>query len=783
MEDYKDLKVFRTISIGFVVSLLRFIEPAYAFEVSTHARMTEEAISKSQGLQQFLTALDQSADLGVPRVPEGFLTESEREFLIEKTFGYHERHRHFLLLSGSALEDDSVRFFNHFLDPQEPVGSQGFKGEGTGLYIDARAWGMGESDLGLLNEYSLKWAHEYYRRYVTSASPAEREFHLAKLLRSLGHCVHLVQDLAQPSHTRNDSHGGIGDGRSLLEEYCDRVFTARTRNLEIDRELTTLVHAHPRVYYPSIVDYFEKTAEFSNENFFSDDTILYSDYSSPGNGIPVVEGSASGFIRGTLGAPLPRFNGEKVRLARWRYSILVNPGLDIFFVPITPAIPVGQHLDASLSDDGETVLFDNAGILIPRAVSTSAGLLDHFFRGKIELIHREDDALVVRNASDPTVTAGSTENVVFLKGRIKLYFEDEWQVRHSLETLNKEVTSLAPNQSMVLVENFSSSLRSIVPRIPTDVAIIALYSGIIGSEMAVANGKILTTVKKQGEPLPREEIQAIAVGENNLYFSGFAVTGPVDLASQSLFVENIGDLEVGLRFEVRGEASRVENGASKRQRFGVEFKSESGRTNGLIPEEAGEIIISPLPSALLCPPIGRHSLELVITYQAYRKSPVNVVVPFVLEVKPPRSAIGVVGGNFEVDIGVSAPFPEGVFENPERKRFRITNTASHSVIAFAFMRKVAFGEVNVSKGPFQLQQDSQEKTSSRLEFTLLPGQEIEFDVISPTHVAPGDGDSEGWSERELIILHHAETGGACSHLFEERPTKAFKLRFRGPVGT
>jgi hypothetical protein len=47
----------------------------------------------------------------------------------------------------------------------------------------------------------------------------QRKRNLAAAFRAIGQVIHLVQDMAQPQHTRNDSHGS----GSLFEGFTDRI--------------------------------------------------------------------------------------------------------------------------------------------------------------------------------------------------------------------------------------------------------------------------------------------------------------------------------------------------------------------------------------------------------------------------------------------------------------------------------------------------------------------------------------------------------------------------------
>src|SRR4051794_30981798 len=97
---------------------------------------------------------------------------------------------------------------------------------------------------------TLKWKDvdgRYANLNYGEASAATKEnwrrAYWATSFRSLGDAVHLLQDMAQPQHTRNEPHGGmycvyqttcVGGHTSAYEKYID----ARVRSLNGFRSLT-----------------------------------------------------------------------------------------------------------------------------------------------------------------------------------------------------------------------------------------------------------------------------------------------------------------------------------------------------------------------------------------------------------------------------------------------------------------------------------------------------------------------------------------------------------------
>lgn len=91
-------------------------------------------------------------------------------------------------------------------------------------------------------------------------------------LSALGHILHLIEDTSVPDHTRNDAHPPILDLGSPYEAWTKK-FTRQTINPFLTEEKPIL--------FSSIEDYFDSLAKYSNNNFFSEDTIFEKIYNKP----------------------------------------------------------------------------------------------------------------------------------------------------------------------------------------------------------------------------------------------------------------------------------------------------------------------------------------------------------------------------------------------------------------------------------------------------------------------------------------------------------------------
>jgi hypothetical protein len=139
---------------------------------------------------------------------------------------------------GSVREDDYLPFLpppiwlrsaNHFYNPLPDAPNDGgylYVSRVLGLLqgLPSPTWGLKDTMDAPLQQYSLKDARIHFYNALISSGSDDRDAELALTFRTLGQVIHLVQDMAQPQHTRNDSHGwawlDLG-GSSAFEKYTD----------------------------------------------------------------------------------------------------------------------------------------------------------------------------------------------------------------------------------------------------------------------------------------------------------------------------------------------------------------------------------------------------------------------------------------------------------------------------------------------------------------------------------------------------------------------------------
>ena len=223
-----------------------FVPDVFAYNnVTTHPALTDEAVD----LYNFF--------------PTGAeITSQEKEWMIE----------------GSNKEDVLPRPMNHFYDPIHKTAWTGAK-EGkfpSKLLALLSTLAVGTEPVSAVEWITDSFNQQKYAYYEGDRSwPKAIEYcasgNLNEAYKTLGYILHLIQDMAMPEHTRDDSHAAvsiIGDDGSPYEDYTAQW---NRNNLSVAQELKNRNISLPQK--STISDYLMSAAEYSNKYFFSADTI------------------------------------------------------------------------------------------------------------------------------------------------------------------------------------------------------------------------------------------------------------------------------------------------------------------------------------------------------------------------------------------------------------------------------------------------------------------------------------------------------------------------------
>jgi hypothetical protein len=452
------------------------LSPVCAYEVASHAAMTREALMQCQlnptspSLFVQLGIAGKNPSLGNTYFdigPDGSSTERVLDPMETKGRGFGPRKIKEANLKSSfqpepdslpgwlmlgAIREDDVPFdegavennpqddpdgpltrvLSHFFDPYDDRALT----VTTQLGAKAPDWATGTG-----NHFSVIKAREAMWRALTlkyflqigtdlpftpSASVPTKEAlqtaYWATTFRTLGDVVHLLQDMAQPQHTRNDPHSGLycpsvgscyGGHASFYEHYVDAkvkgkdTFVLRERFLQSSdpRDATVDVSIGPPNYgsypIPRFADYRsyfttatgiaslagKGLANYSNQGFYSAGTNISSGtgYPSPpqnGQGLTDVTLS-NGTVRDTANQPVAGTlifkTGGVVDATN---PTLTAPAIRLSSLGMFDQFMAAQARQYTLNHYNYD---DQMALLLPRAIAYSAGLLDFFFRGRMEI--------------------------------------------------------------------------------------------------------------------------------------------------------------------------------------------------------------------------------------------------------------------------------------------------------------------------------------------------------------------------------------------------------------
>jgi len=179
-----------------------------------------------------------------------------------------------LVVQGSIDEDEGIRFMHHFYDPvydrglmlvQEWQSSKEWSQDTVAQVgiIEGMLAGSLQAFFSGRDDYS-------WERGIYEYAWGDKE----RGLLALGHVLHLLEDAAVPDHTRNDPHPPILDFGSPYEFWTKKF---DVENISVVNELGS----KKPILLPDLNSYFNTIAVYSNNNFFSKDTIFIKDYGNP----------------------------------------------------------------------------------------------------------------------------------------------------------------------------------------------------------------------------------------------------------------------------------------------------------------------------------------------------------------------------------------------------------------------------------------------------------------------------------------------------------------------
>jgi hypothetical protein len=292
-----------------------------------------------------------------------------------------------------------------------------------------------------------------------------RTVYWATMFRAVGDAVHLLQDMAQPQHTRNDPHAGRGctgqlcvaGHASYFENYIDaratgavsfrlreRFFeTSKASDIDEPVAVNSLSYSgYPIVRFAHYRDFFSTgtrsdsyvgagLANYSNQGFYSAGTNILA-----AQGYPRPPPTAD-LLQRVLIPEGSVTNAEGKFVSKGALTLLVGAVADAAHPELSDGGGVklsslGAFDQFMRPSGGQYTLNhynydDQARLLIPRAVAYSAGLIDYFFRGKMEISLPDEGVYSIVDHSKFAPPAAPTNGLLNFKGfnKIKLRLKNK----------------------------------------------------------------------------------------------------------------------------------------------------------------------------------------------------------------------------------------------------------------------------------------------------------------------------------------------------------------------
>ena len=442
----------RIVLLATTVATLALFSPAVcAYDPPTHFQISLEAVRASsvwngERLSRMAIAdydglrLDQSSTL--------YVTSINTKQPIVGLFQF-----------GSTYEDDrallngTVHFFN-------PLNGQGLTTP-IRTFTSSPDWILGDrSDPG--HDFTWKKARSDFLKASIDPDKAVRKQSWGLTFQKLGHVIHHVQDMAQPQHSRNDPHCGI---------YCLYAYPASTYE-EWTKANSGVVQPSINASYPVVYPTPSKAinstrafwsgagkglADFSNANFVSAGTNFIGSSDSVGRHPNFPQPFASRFNRQTMAdlqndpatgpiTPISSVCGGNLATCTIDFAEVditdpLNPAMggtnarassySIFdqnlrtgtLVTVTDSVNNTNWVTNRVFALNRYNFVEGYKFLLNRAVAYSAGMINYFFRGEMNL---------KRSATSPTQFAIKNKGPDDMTGLFYLMYDTADGTRHQV---------------------------------------------------------------------------------------------------------------------------------------------------------------------------------------------------------------------------------------------------------------------------------------------------------------------------------------------------------------
>jgi hypothetical protein len=428
-----------TLAVSFEVPVL-----CRAHDQPVHQAIAFSAALSSSGFQQFLDF--------------NFLSGST--FL---KFDSQDRGVTNWITEGAFHEDDFPRFDDHFytVSPTRTPGlANGLTDRSELLQLNfaeitnSFAWGTvpglrGPASIRSTNSFTWSCTRAYELAALTNDLKADRDASMAQMFLSLGHILHLNEDLSQPDHVRNDEH--LWSWHRFIENYGSGTYLRQATNAQFFTYFPLMPHGWAYWQgqgFSKLLDFWDRglytgsafdldadagggerlgLAEWSNGNFLGEDT-RYAEFYSPSSFHYFPHPSLADTDQPQLNAhtytqvldPITLANGKqgyRPYLKKTGAGIEIEHHSALHYIAVRHSPKISTpRMWAAVTINDTNVLQEYHANFIPKAIEYSAGILDYFFRGTLGVGFSTDGTnnLIITNTSSQD----------FANGTFHLFYDD-----------------------------------------------------------------------------------------------------------------------------------------------------------------------------------------------------------------------------------------------------------------------------------------------------------------------------------------------------------------------
>jgi len=288
---------------------------------------------------------------------------------------------------------------NHFHNPLKTWGEAGLNDTVWGLRFTGQSsvlWAQNPNQ-NAGGKWAWQDARKYYYEGLTCVDKIARDSAFANTFRALGQLMHLVHDASVPAHARNDIHIKYNYEKWLedIRTYEGETFQGFLKNpISFDKSILDInPNSLASIPISKIIDTDQYNgdnpgitvsnaigiAEYTNANFSSEGTVFSKEFPYP---------ALTSVEKADYLIPHPRDNSKTVTRQYYKKIGDGEVGYRVATVGflrdyIMKYFKDYTGLETKALDGG--VLEDYASRLLPRAVGYSAGLLEYFFRGQLQV--------------------------------------------------------------------------------------------------------------------------------------------------------------------------------------------------------------------------------------------------------------------------------------------------------------------------------------------------------------------------------------------------------------